>query len=304
MNEQFTVTNEDGNIRLDVFLKKHVAVLSREKVKKGILSGNASIDGKTCDDPSFKVRASQTIDFSFEIESGLKPYEFQLKKVFEDDDFLVISKPPGLVVHPGAGTKHDTLVNVLIAQYPNLVNVGERFRPGIVHRLDKDTSGLLLVAKNKESFDYAKQLFTSREIRKEYVALVVGRVIGPHGFIEKSLAPSYKGRKVKVSSEGREAKTEYNVLGYYSDGIDDYTLIRVILHTGRTHQIRVLFSSIGHPVAGDDTYGAGSPNPAGLSRQFLHAKRLMFKLPSGTTLDVEDELPDDLQEVLNNLIKI
>lgn len=310
MTKNFSAAT-DGE-RLDVFLKHNLAVISREKIKKAILNGLVSVDGSVNTDPNFRLKQGQTV--SADIDTApkkLQAEKLKLNKLFENDDFLVIEKPAGLVVHPGAGVESGTLANALIADYPEMENLGEHFRPGIVHRLDKDTSGLMLVAKNSNSFDYAKKAFKDREVGKQYIALVHGRIEKPHGFIDKPLELAPKLRKVRVSEGGKASLTEYKVLGYFQSpqivtngSLDFYTLIRVILHTGRTHQIRVHFAHVGHPLAGDTLYGKGKPLPSGLTRQFLHAARLTFRLPDGTSLDIESRLPDDLEKVLSNLKKL
>lgn len=330
MKIEAKVGAENIGERLDIFLKKNSGDVSREKIKKAILNGHALINGQVTRDPSLSLNEGQVVEIEINISDDLSLSELDIKKVYEDDDFLVINKPSGMVVHPGAGVDRDTLANILITKYPEMRGVGHKFRPGIVHRLDKDTSGLLLVAKNEQALDYAKKVFKDKDIKKEYVALVHGRLEKPHGFIDMPLILDHKRKKVKVSLEGRQAKTEYTVLGYYQDpkspalgqevdgersrtthgnpersrGVDFYTLVRVILHTGRTHQIRVHFSHLSHPLAGDSLYGKGSPLLSGLDRQFLHAKRLTFRLPNGTLLDLISELPEDLQMVLNGLDKV
>ncbi|OGE86342.1 MAG: hypothetical protein A3J48_02485 [Candidatus Doudnabacteria bacterium RIFCSPHIGHO2_02_FULL_46_11] len=305
---KFEVTKEAAGQRLDVFLKGQISEVSREKVKRAILGGKVYVNGPKNIDPSFIVAAGNLI----EIEIDTKPFKLKaenisLKKIYEDDDFLVIDKPAGLVVHPGANVTTGTLANALLGEYPQIQGLGHEFRPGIIHRLDKGTSGLMLIAKNEKSFEYGKALFEKRLIAKEYETLVFGRLEPKFGVIEKPLRLVPERRRVEVSAEGKAAKTEYRVLGYFedSDGIDFYSLVRVILHTGRTHQIRVHFASLGHPVAGDSLYSADEKTKkAGPARQFLHAKRLAFRLPNGTMLDLESELPADLQDFLNSLQKI
>ncbi len=321
MAKSFTVEKQSASLRLDVFLKNLVSDVSREKIKRAILAGQVAVAGEIVTDPSKVLREGQVV----ELHKDIKPYRLEpeplpLKKVYEDDDFLVIDKPAGLVIHPGANVLSGTLAHALLAEYPEMAEVGDSLRPGIVHRLDKETSGLVLVAKNTKAFDYAKAIFKNREITKGYEALVVGHLPKKQGTINKPLSLRPERRRVEVSREGKPALTEYQVLALYQESIvldphakrsssakgigaevDFYTLVRIILHTGRTHQIRVHFSSEGFPVAGDGLYGRGKPVPEGLERQFLHAKRLTFKLPNGTTLDLESELPDDLKKVLDNL---
>lgn len=226
---------------------------------------------------------------------------------FENDELLVVEKPAGVVVIPTKKTEQVSLQSLLLKKRPEQNKLGEEFRFGIVHRLDKNTSGLVLVAKSKDSFEYFTKLFKNREIDKEYLALVYGK-IEKHGVIDKPLTKiGQRGiSKVRVDEEGKASKTEYWPFGHYHLGLDQYTLLRVKLHTGRTHQIRVHFSSERHPVMGDDLYGKPESQKLAdiLSRQFLHAMKLEFQLPDKTWLTVESEIPEDLKKVLDKIQKI
>ena len=260
---------------------------------------------------------------------------------YENEDFLIVSKPAGLPVY--STKKHEveeSVISQLLEKYPQIGKVGplrsregeasDPERPGVVHRLDKQTSGLLAVAKTQTGFDFLRDLFKSRNISKEYVALVYGE-LKPHGLIDKPLTKiGHRGQsRVRVDEEGKEAATEYWAKDVYefgldpvrdhpakgaasaasgrliSNGVDRYTLVRVKLHTGRTHQIRVHFASIGHAVMGDDLYGKPESQKLStiLMRQFLHASKLEFQLPDGTWLEVQSELPADLQTALSKLKK-
>jgi 23S rRNA pseudouridine1911/1915/1917 synthase len=223
--------------------------------------------------------------------------------VFENEDFLVINKPAGVLVH---STKYDekSLVEWLIKRYPYIVCVGEdKNRPGIVHRLDKDTSGLLLIAKNQKAFDYFKKLFQERKIKKGYLALVYGEIKNKKGVIDKpigivasSIKRSTAAQKMK---ELKEAITEYEVIKVFEWGKEKLTLLRVFPKTGRTHQIRVHLASIGHPIVGDKIYGRKKEKIA--VRLFLHAYLLEFPSPNGTTLRLEADLPEDLERFLKEI---
>jgi 23S rRNA pseudouridine1911/1915/1917 synthase len=221
---------------------------------------------------------------------------------------LVIDKPAGIVVFPEGQTKENTLIDVLIEKYPDLKSAGEKPRYGIVHRLDKDTSGILLVAKSNESLIFLQKQFKNREVEKKYVCLVEGTIKQEKGEIKTLIARSPKdGRKQKVYSESephpksaREAITEYKVLKDFKD----YTLLEVEIKTGRRHQIRCHFSYLQHPIAGDKLYGfKNSKIPKGLTRQFLHAQKLKIQLPNGKTQEFKSDLPEELSSVLKNLIK-
>ncbi len=241
-----------------------------------------------------------------------------IKIIYEDNDVLVVDKPAGIVVFPEGQTKENTLIDELIRKYPELKNAGEAPRYGIVHRLDKDTSGLLLVAKSNESLIFLQKQFITREVEKKYLTLVVGSIKEDKGEIKTLIgrAPGDK-RKQKAylpddpDSEGkREAITEYKVLKRFSaqggsaSGGKDYTLLEVEIKTGRRHQIRCHFSYLHHPIAGDKMYGfKNSPAPEGLTRQFLHAAYIKVQLPDGETKEFKSELPEELNKIINNLEK-
>ena len=232
------------------------------------------------------------------------------KIIYEDNDLLVVDKPAGIVVFPeGEGLKsgEKTLIDYLIEQKPELKKIGEAPRYGIVHRLDKDTSGILLVAKGAEALIFLQKRFKNREVEKKYVCLVEGTVKDNKGEI-KNLIARAKGdpRKQKVYSEldapksAREAITEYKVLERFKD----YTLLEVEIKTGRRHQIRCHFSYLKHPIAGDKLYSfKNSPVPEGLTRQFLHAQKLKIQLPNGKTEEFISDLPEDLKKIINSLAK-
>ena len=224
---------------------------------------------------------------------------------YENEDILVVNKPAGMPVYSTkVKTKEESVLTWFLQNYPESSNVGDPERSGIVHRLDKQTSGLLALAKTPGGFEFLKNLFLSREIHKEYVTLVYGRV-EKHGVIDRPLAKigHLGSSRVKVDEKGKPAKTEYWPLSHHQSGLDQFTLLRVKLHTGRTHQIRVHFLSTKHPVMGDDLYGKPDSQKLSniLQRQFLHAAKLELKLPDGTWLEIEAPLPDDLKKVLEQL---
>jgi len=216
-----------------------------------------------------------------------------IKIIYEDKDILAINKPTGLVVHG-----ENSLVDWLIKKYPEIKGVGEDpERPGIVHRLDKDTSGVLLIAKNQKSFEYLKEQFQNRKIKKKYIVLVCGKLKVESGVIDlpigRSKTPLKRLASEKARGKLREAITEYKVIKKF----DNYTLVEAFPKTGRTHQIRVHFKAIGHPVAGDKLYGRQN----NLNRQFLHANSLEFNLLNGARIKLEADLPEDLKNFLNML---
>ncbi|OGD32947.1 hypothetical protein A3C78_00220 [Candidatus Azambacteria bacterium RIFCSPHIGHO2_02_FULL_45_18] len=241
-------------------------------------------------------------------------FSIPLEIVYEDDDVIVINKQPGISVHPSINEKSGTLANALEAHYPPMAEIGEDpARPGIVHRLDKDTSGLLVAAKNQEAFEFLKNQWQKGMVTKKYLALVVGRINKERGEIKSELARSKKDfrkrmvvmPKFESKVEGKMAITEYKVLQRFKD----YTYLEVYPKTGRMHQIRVHFASMGNPVAGDKIYGKQKKVPVGLARQFLHAYYLSFSLPAqaglpgGKKLALEADISGDLAEILAKLEK-
>jgi 23S rRNA pseudouridine1911/1915/1917 synthase len=219
---------------------------------------------------------------------------------YADDDVIVVSKPPGLVVHVGAGHADGTLVNGLLALYPEIATVGDELRPGIVHRLDRDTSGLMVVARSARAYDDLVRQISTRTVERRYVALVWGAMSSPRGVIDAPIGRSTARRtRMAVREGGKAARTEYEVRVAYHDPV--CTLLDCRLETGRTHQIRVHLSAIGHPVVGDGTYG-GSREAIRLDRPFLHAAKLEFDQPgTGVRLKFEDPLPPELARILEKL---
>ncbi len=232
-------------------------------------------------------------------------FNIPINVVYEDEDVVVLNKQAGISVHPSVNEPNKTLVNALIARYPEIKNVGEDpLRPGIVHRLDKDTSGLLVIAKNQKTFEFLKKEWQEGRVIKKYLTLVRGHP-KEKGEIVSELARSLKDfrkrmvvRPEKQKIAGKMAITEYKVVKKFKD----YSLVEVYPKTGRMHQIRVHFASLGHPVAGDKIYGKSREKPEGLTRQFLHAFYLKFSLPTGP-LAFEADLPDDLEQALAKLDK-
>jgi 23S rRNA pseudouridine1911/1915/1917 synthase len=279
--------------RLDKFLA-HALDVSRVKVQKAIREGKVSVNNEIISEADFKVKPGNIIVLP-EFESDeLKPSSLELNVVFENDDVAVIDKPAGLVVHPGAGNTQNTLAQALLTKYPGIEKVGEPHRPGIVHRLDEDTSGLILIAKNQDSYEYFKKLFLDRKVEKEYLALVHGVPAKIHDVIDLPIQRVPLKQKMRIGLV-KIAQTEYWVLE--SALSLQYSLLRVKLHTGRTHQIRIHLTHIGHPIVGDQIYGNKDDTKL-LSRQFLHAYKLKFQSGDGTWIELESELPEDLKEAL------
>jgi len=303
------VTPQQAGHRLDVFLSHNMTGVSRTAVQEWIRTGAVLVNGKTAK-PRYETRAGDVIEaVQPEPEpSFLVAEQIPLQIVYEDESLAVVDKPAGMVVHPGAGVKRGTLANALLYHF-NEVSHALTERPGIVHRLDKDTSGLLVVARNEQVHDYLARQFQRREVDKHYLALVHGRLDQESDFIEVPLGRDFRSRtRISVRTrKPRAARTEYHVIRRFQD----FTHVRVILHTGRTHQIRVHFQYLKHPVVGDRTYGAGTRALVKdaqlasiierLDRHFLHAAHLAFTHPDGRRLAFDSPLPLELAELMNRL---
>ena len=252
---------------------------------------------------SHRLTEGATIELLAEPEPDAPPgpdASVEVDVRFEDADVLVVAKPAGLVVHPGAGHDDGTLVNGLLARYPEIAGVGEPMRPGIVHRLDRDTSGLMLVARSQRAYGACVAQLAARTVDRRYVALVWGHLGSPRGMIDAPIGRSSSRRtRMAIRDEGKPARTEYDVLETFPAPAS--TLLECRLETGRTHQIRVHLAAIGHPVVGDATYG-GARDPIVVGRPFLHARDLAFDHPvHGERLSFHEPLPADLEVVLDRL---
>ena len=289
---------ESGGERLDCFVTNHMGKFSRSYVQKLIREGFVMVNGKP-GRAGLRLSAGDRIEVEVlpVKQSDILPEAMPLKVIYEDRDIAVVDKPAGLVVHPAAGHYNHTMANALLARFPELAGSEDRTRPGIVHRLDKDTSGLIVVAKNQEALADLSGQFKGRQVSKSYLALLKGHVLPESGAIEASIGRDPANRKkMAIREGGRPARTEYKVIRFFKD----CTLVEARPKTGRTHQIRVHFSAVGHPVVGDSVYGGKSEI---ISRQFLHAYHLGFYLPSsGDYVEFTSELPADLEEVLRKLV--
>lgn len=283
--------------RLDRYVCQNFPELSRSYVQKLINDGHILVNEHIAR-AGHKLNAGDRVTIMISpVEPGhLSPEAIPLNIIYEDDDLIVVDKPAGLPVHPAPGHYSHTLVNAILSHLPELPDAGDPLRPGIVHRLDKDASGVMLVAKNKAAQLNLISQFKSRSVVKAYLVLVKGHLTPETGIIEAPIGRDPGNRKrMAIVAEGREAKTEYRVLEY----VDNLTLLEVRPETGRTHQIRVHLSAIGYPVVGDKVYGAKSKY---LSRQFLHACRIGFHLPStGEYVEFTSGLPPDLQQALDDI---
>ena len=290
----------DGE-RVDKYAAQQVPSLSRSRIRHLIDAGLLTVNGRV-------VRPSQRLREGDELvlrvppaeEVELIPQPMPLRVVYEDDDLVVVDKPGDLVVHPAPGHESGTLANALLARYPDLP-IDEDGRPGIVHRLDKDTSGLIIVAKDDASRRNLQGQFKEGQVDKIYLALVEGAVKPERGIVDAPIGRDPKNRKrmAVVRTGGRQAVTEYRILEH----LGGFTLLEVRPRTGRTHQVRVHLAFVQHPVVGDRVYGRRKQRLA-VERQFLHAHRLSFLLPtSGQAVELESELPVELASVLQDLRK-
>jgi 23S rRNA pseudouridine1911/1915/1917 synthase len=282
-----------------------VAGCSRSEAAALVDAGGVTVEGRPVTTRSYRVAEGDALEVA---AAGRPPPEapapdpaVAVVPVYEDADLLVVDKPAGLVVHPGAGQRAGTLVQGLLARYPEMRAVGQPDRPGIVHRLDKGTSGLLLVARSQPAYDALVAMLAARRVERRYHALVWGAVDSPTGMVDAPVGRSARDRtRMAVTLAGRDARTRYEVVRRFTDPVT-VTELRCKLETGRTHQIRVHMASIGHPVVGDERYGgrrASLPSP----RPWLHADHLGLPHPvSGEPLTFDSPLPDDLAAVLATL---
>jgi 23S rRNA pseudouridine1911/1915/1917 synthase len=292
---ELTVPNEQTGWRLDRYLALALPQFSRSRLQALIRAGDVHLQGRAAR-PCEAMRAGDVVRLTVppvrEIETLAE--EIPLEILFEDDDLLVLNKPAGLVVHPGAGNQTQTLVNALLYHCTNLSGIGGQQRPGIVHRLDKETSGCLVVAKNDAAHQHLSRQFAEREVKKIYLAIVAGTLKRPRGTIDAAIGrhPVQRKKMSVQPTKGRLAKTDYRVL-QAGRGV---SLVECAIHSGRTHQIRVHLHHIGHPVIGDSLYGK---RVTAAPRQMLHAWKLGFTHPrTNERLFFEAPVPADLQAVL------
>jgi 23S rRNA pseudouridine1911/1915/1917 synthase len=302
---KFVATVPDAGLRLDVWLARVTSGLSRARVQGLLKAGHIAAAGRI-------LQASTTVTPGLVVEVTIPPpvepesltaESIPLSVLHEDADILVLDKPPGLVVHPAAGHATGTLVNAILHHCPNLPGIGGERRPGIVHRLDKDTSGVMVVAKSQRAMEALANQFQSRDVCKEYVAIVCGRPYPSEGRIETLIGRSTHDRK-KMSaspSSGRLAISHYRV----EEILGGFSLVRIRIETGRTHQIRVHMAHVGHPVLGDASYGgrrSRATMPVPVSRQMLHAAILTLTHPvSRERLTFTAPIPPDMESALDAL---
>ena len=315
-------SKEEINIRLDVFINKHQKDISRTRVKNLILDNKVKLNNNIILDPSKKILPGDEIylEIPEPKKASLKPYDYKLDIVFEDKDLLVLNKPAGIVMHPGAGNYDNTIVNALVNyDKDSLSSIGDELRPGIVHRIDKDTSGLVVIAKNNSTHEHLSNQFNEHTITRIYQLLVWGKLRPSRGRIETYITRSSKNRQMmEVSnSKGKKAITNYETIEVFENkNTPTLSLIECKLETGRTHQIRVHMNYLGHSILGDNKYRKKYKKIkninldlenliTNLNRQFLHAKTLGFIHPKkNEEMIFSSILPHDLNIILENLRKL
>jgi 23S rRNA pseudouridine1911/1915/1917 synthase len=305
--QQLITASGDAGRRLDLFLAERVAQLSRTRIQELIGEGLVLVGGRIAKS-SHRISAGEVIEIKVQPRPApaAAPEDLPLDLLLVDDEFVVVNKPAGMVVHAGAGHASGTLVNALLHRLGKLSQGGGPLRPGIVHRLDKDTSGAMIVARNDRAHEHLAEQFRSRNVRKIYVALVHGKLPRESGSITLPISrdPHRRTRMTARAAKGRNARTDWRVVAR----LDRCTLVEAALHTGRTHQIRAHFAAIGHPVVGDTLYGAPRTVRAGardlprLERNYLHAARLGFSHPTtGAWVEVRAPLPAQLRVYFEQL---
>lgn len=299
-NKKIIVNGNEKGTRIDKFLNEKLEDLSRARIQKIIDEGNVIVN-EIIAKASYKVNTNDCIIIKIEEakEIDLEAQDIPLNIIFENEDYLIINKQKGLVVHPGNGNLDGTLVNAIMAHCKDsLSGIGGEIRPGIVHRIDKDTSGVIIVAKNDKAHINISEQIKNHEVKKTYVALVRGVIKENEATINMPIGRSKNDRiKMAVDRDGKEAITHFKVLKRFNN----YTYLEVNIETGRTHQIRVHLSHIGFPIVGDDVYSNGK-NPFGVQGQMLHAQKIEFTSPTtGEKVEYEAKKPEYFEEVLEKL---
>ena len=313
------VEDADKNLRVDVFINKREKNISRTRIKNLILDKKLKVNNKILVDPSKRLSINDIIDLVIPEpkKTSLKPYKYKLDIIYEDDDLIVLNKPAGIVMHPGAGNIDNTIVNALLNYNKNsLSNIGDELRPGIVHRIDKNTSGLVVIAKNNETHENLSNQFKNHSITRIYQLLIWGKLRPSKGKIETLITRSTRNRQMmEVSNtKGKKAITNYKTIEIFeNDNTPTLSLLECKLETGRTHQIRVHMKFLGNNIVGDDTYKKKfkkiknidpllEENLLSLKRQFLHAKTIGFIHPKkNEEMIFNSILPQELEIILKRL---
>lgn len=301
--KQFLTAPSFGlNQRLDVFLSQRIQELTRSQVQR-LIDTKKVLVNEAWTKPSYKLKEGDRIEVEYEIpeQEKIQPENIPLNIVFSDDEIVVIDKASGMVVHPGVMNRQHTLVSALLYHFPEVAPIGPEERPGIVHRLDKETSGLMVVARTLDAYLKLRQQFKKREVDKLYLGLAWGRFVGKKGRINLAIGRHVKhGDRMSVSTnKPKDAETHFSVLKDYGE----FSLLEIKPVTGRTHQIRVHLAASGHPLVGDTRYGRPK-SKQGLPRLFLHAARLSFIHPkTGERVEFSSRLADDLKNFLEKIEK-
>ena len=316
------VNDEDKNLRVDVFINKKEDKISRTRIKNLILNRNLKLNDIVIKDPSKKIITGDRLELVIPepIKASLKPYKYKLDIIYEDEDLIVLNKPAGIVMHPGAGNFDKTIVNALINyNKDSLSSTGDELRPGIVHRIDKNTSGLVVIAKNNHTHEHLSIQFSKHSIKRVYQLLIWGKIKPSKGRIETLITRSSKNRQMMEvsSSKGKVAITNYTTKEVFeNENLPTLSLLECKLETGRTHQIRVHMNYKGNSIVGDDKYKKKFKKIKNididlekmilnLDRQFLHAKVLGFVHPkSGRELEFTSILPKELEKIIKSLRKL
>ena len=318
-NINLIVEDHENNLRVDVFVNKRESLISRTRIKNLILKEKLRLNNKIINSPSKKVCMGDKVSLQIPQpkEASLKPYNFKLEIIYEDDDLLVINKPAGIIMHPGAGNHDKTIVNALMHyNKDSLSTIGDELRPGIVHRIDKDTSGLVVIAKNNETHENLSYQFSEHTITRVYQLLIWGKLRPSYGKIDTFITRSSKNRQMMEvsSSKGKRAITNYNTIEVFeNDKTPTLSLVECMLETGRTHQIRVHMTHMGNSIMGDGKYKKKYKKLKNidtnlesliykLDRQFLHAKTLGFIHPRTSEEKIFSSiLPQELENILKLL---
>ena len=316
------VKDEDKNLRVDVFINKKEADISRTRVKNLILNQKLKMNNTIISDPSKKIRINDILELTIPEpkKASIRPYKFKLDIVYEDKELIVLNKPAGIVMHPGAGNFDNTIVNALMHYNKNsLSNIGDNLRPGIVHRIDKNTSGLVVIAKTNQAHEHLSSQFSKHSIIRVYELLIWGKIRPSNGKVETLITRSTKNRQMMEvgTTKGKKAITNYKTLEIFENkNTPTLSLLECRLETGRTHQIRVHMNYLGNSIVGDDKYKKKfkkiknvdptlEKNLINLDRQFLHAKTIGFNHPKNNKrLQFSSKLPVDLEKILKKLRKI
>lgn len=302
VDHNFIVESADENKRLDIFLAEKMPIYSRSYIKKGIEEGKVKVSGQIVK-PNYKLKEQDVVFSSIQPppKPTLEPENIPLNIIYEDDDIIVLDKTRGMVVYPAQGNYSGTLVNALLYHTKNLSDINGVMRPGIVHRLDKDTSGIMVIAKNNAAHENLARQFSTRQVEKTYLAVVWGIINENAATINAPIGrhPVNRLQMTVTDENAKEAITHFQVIERFSE----FTYVKVNIETGRTHQIRVHMKFIGHPIVGDLVYSK-KKNPFKINGQALHSYKISFNHPrTKEQLEFEASIPDDFQTILDNLRK-